>query len=72
MKRLAAVFKDTYNFSVYPRTLNTRQGRKTSVQIHKHLADFVYYEDGKDTLLIIYYAGHGVPDTTTGRLLLAQ
>lgn len=72
MKRLSAVFKDTYNFSVCPQTLNTGQGRTPSVQIHKHLADFVYDEDGKDTLLIIYYAGHGVPDNTTGRLLLAQ
>jgi hypothetical protein len=41
------------------------------VQINKHLADFVYDEDEEDTLLIIYYAGHGTPDSVTGRLLLA-
>jgi hypothetical protein len=41
------------------------------VQINKHLADFVYEEDAEDTLLIIYYAGHGTPDSVTGRLLLA-
>jgi Caspase domain len=52
--------------------LNSRQGKKPRLQIHKHLADFVHDEDGKDTLLIIYYAGHGISDTTTGRLLLAQ
>ncbi len=72
MRRLSAVFKDLYNFRVCPRTLNTGQGKKPKLQIHKHLADFVHDEDGQDTLLIIYYAGHGISDTTTGRLLLAQ
>ncbi len=41
------------------------------VQINKHLATFVYDEDDEDTLLIVYYAGHGTPDSVTGRLLLA-
>jgi hypothetical protein len=72
VRRLSDVFNDRYNFRVYPRTLNSRQGKKPRLQIHKHLADFVHDEDGKDTLLIIYYAGHGISDTTTGRLLLAQ
>lgn len=72
VKRLSAVFKDLYNFRVCPQTLNTGQGKKARHQIHKHLADFVHDEDGKDTLMIIYYAGHGISDTTTGRLLLAQ
>lgn len=72
MGRLSAVFKDDYNFRVCPQILNTGQGKKPRHQIHKHLANFVHDEDGKDTLLIIYYAGHGVSDTTTGRLVLAQ
>ena len=72
MRRLSAVFEDLYKFRVCPQTLNTGQGKKPRHQIHRHLANFVLDEDGKDTLLIIYYAGHGVSDTTTGRLLLAQ
>jgi hypothetical protein len=32
--------------------------------MNKHLADFVLEENGEDTLLIIYYAGHGVKDKT--------
>jgi len=38
--------------------------------MNAHLAHFVLEEDGEDTLLIIYYAGHGVKDKETGLLRL--
>lgn len=69
MRRLSTVFKDVYNFTVCLQTLNTRQ---PTTQIHKHLTDFIYNEDDKDTLLIIYYVGYNILDTTTRRLLLTQ
>lgn len=47
------------------------KNRSVQVQVNKHLADFLYEEDAEDTLLIIYYAGHGMSDPVTGRLLLA-
>jgi len=37
----------------------------------KHLADFVYDKDADNTLLIVYYAGHGVPGNAPGKLRLA-
>lgn len=72
MRRLSTVFEDVYNFKVCPRTLNTRQSTTLLTQSYKHLAGFIYDEDGKDTLLIIYYVGHSILDTTTRRLLLTQ
>jgi hypothetical protein len=35
-----------------------------------HLAQFIYDEDGHDTLLVIYYAGHGIRDIKPGSLKL--
>ena len=61
-----------YRFSVHEKKLNRENGRSAQLQIQKHLADFVYDEDGEGTLLIIYYAGHATPDYVTGRLLFAQ
>ena len=38
------------------------------VQIMHHLSTFIYNEDGLDTLLIIYYSGHGTPELASGNL----
>ena len=66
------MFEDTYRFSVCQKKLTREGGRSAQVQIHKFLADFVYYEDVPGTLLIVYYAGHGTPDYVTGGLLFAR
>jgi len=39
------------------------------VQAAKHVADFVFDEDGPDRLLIVYYSGHGFR-SSKGRLLM--
>lgn len=68
--RLSDVFSKRYRFGVTEKRLNTQ--KSAQLQIHRHLANFVYDEDDEHTLLIIYYAGHGTPDRSTGCLLLAK
>jgi hypothetical protein len=68
--RLEAVFKNLYNFKVRKRRLHTLQGKPARNQMNLHLAQFVHDEDGQDTLLIIYYAGHGIRNIKPGELTL--
>jgi hypothetical protein len=68
--RLEAVFKNRYNFTVRKRRLHTLQGKPARNQMNLHLAQFVLDEDGQDTLLIIYYAGHGIRNIKPGELTL--
>ncbi|KAF7503041.1 hypothetical protein GJ744_004679 [Endocarpon pusillum] len=68
--RLKTVLSGRYKFHVTERKLNTK--KMAQLQINMHLANFLYQEDDENTLLIIYYAGHGTPDQSTGRLLLAN
>jgi hypothetical protein len=53
---LAKVFQDEYKFTTTKRYL---ERDPPQAEMNKHLADFVYENDAKNTLLIVYYAGHG-------------
>ncbi|KAL8775027.1 MAG: hypothetical protein Q9209_000506 [Squamulea sp. 1 TL-2023] len=57
---LARMFRETYNYKVQNVKLNCNGCRLAQVQVNKRIADFVYDEDGPSTLLIVYYAGHGL------------
>lgn len=52
---------DKYRYKVKPILLRYRKDKLVQVQVNKALANFVEEEDGPNTLLIVYYAGHGVP-----------
>ena len=39
--------------------------------MQRHLANFVFEEDDRRTLLIIYYAGHGAPGADPGHFELS-
>ncbi|KAL8911077.1 MAG: hypothetical protein Q9172_007737 [Xanthocarpia lactea] len=58
---LAKIFRVTYNYKVQNVRLKSTGARLPQVQVNKVVADFVYDEDGPSTLLLFYYAGHGVP-----------
>jgi hypothetical protein len=62
----------TYHFSVRQRKIETRKGRPVKHQIDLHLAQLIHDEDDEDVLLIIYYAGHAIPASTTFRDLGIQ
>ena len=70
MERLGSVFQNIYNFSVRKRRLTIRKNRPARHQMNSHLADFILAEDEEDSLLIIYYAGHGMTRVKDGDLVL--
>ncbi|MCJ1428267.1 hypothetical protein MMC29_006176 [Sticta canariensis] len=65
---LAHIFENLYQYRIYRKRLTTQLSAQ--IQLTKFLADLIFEEDSEGTLLIIYYAGNGTPDTD-GRLLLA-
>lgn len=58
MDSLAELFEKDYGFTVEKKLLDSRKGNP-SHQLMDFLTSFVNKHDGKNTLLIIYYAGHG-------------
>lgn len=68
VNQLASVFRDLFNYKVVQKEITPR--RKPQIQVQKMLADFVDEYDDRATLLIVYYAGHGIPNEP-GNLLLA-
>jgi hypothetical protein len=65
---LEDVFTEYFHYKVIKRQLTAC--RRPSIQVSKHLVDFVHAYDGESTLLIVYYAGHGIPGKP-GELSLA-
>jgi hypothetical protein len=59
VRSLRQVFEERYRFSVHEEYLHTQGGVPARHQLNCHLAEFVKKEDGKNSLLIVYYAGHG-------------
>lgn len=58
---LEGVFTELFHYRVDKRQLSDSGERQPSLQISKYLIDFVYEFDSDATLLIVYYAGHGIP-----------
>lgn len=71
IRDLKWVLENLYGFTVLKQSLNPITEKKKSPQklLQKCLADFVDKEDEKDSLLIVYYAGHGNPGSG-GELML--
>lgn len=59
VKELEAVFSNTFNYDVTRRLLRKDPRSKAQNQANRHLACFVDDYDDDNTLLVIYYAGHG-------------
>ena len=68
IKRLEAVFKDTFNFSVTNVILSVSDDPQ--VCLNDEVGTFVRRSHGPDHLLIVYYAGHGRPGTSHGELVV--
>lgn len=59
MDRLKNVLQDVYRFKVVKQPF-LPNGQRVQAQMNKYLSEFVHeYDRQDDTLLIIYYAGHG-------------
>ena len=70
VERLERVFRDSYHYRVR-KVLLTSTGKLPQVQTQWHVSNFVMDEDGPQTLLIVYYAGHGTPGSVPGQLELS-
>ncbi|KAH9219763.1 hypothetical protein DL95DRAFT_457032 [Leptodontidium sp. 2 PMI_412] len=56
---LEDVWRNDFNYEVVKKELV--EGKRPGIQLIKHLADFVFEYEGDSALLIVYYAGHGIP-----------
>lgn len=66
---LEHVFRDDYNYQVVNFVIQTGK-RVPQFQVLRSLVDFVEKYDDGSTLLLVYYAGHGVPGKKAGELNL--
>jgi Caspase domain len=55
---LGVVFSEKFNYTVLKNQIEDN-GKLAQIQASKFLADLVYHHDEENSLLIIYYAGHG-------------
>jgi hypothetical protein len=61
---LRTLLRKKYHFTVRRKRLNTDLPQAVSTQLEKFLVDFKFECDSDESLLIIYYAGHGLNDIT--------
>ena len=71
VEAFSAVLVEQFNYKVTPAVLKIDHAQLPQVQIGYHVSQFVYQEDGPNTLLIVYYAGHGTPGSRPGNLALS-
>jgi hypothetical protein len=67
---LENVFTGLFHYTVRKQQLSELGGKQPTLQILKCLLEFVYEFDNDSTMLIVYYAGHGIPGKA-GELHLA-
>jgi hypothetical protein len=60
VNELESVFTELFHYTVRKQQLS-ELGDKPSLQISKYLLEFVCEFDSDSTMLIVYYAGHGIP-----------
>ncbi|KAL8933829.1 MAG: hypothetical protein Q9216_006196 [Gyalolechia sp. 2 TL-2023] len=68
--RFKAVLEKGFCYNVTVVDLDAKAKQKLQVQVNAKVAGFVENHDGPDTLLIVYYAGHGKPGEFFGDLEL--
>lgn len=68
VSRLKKTFEELFNYRAQIGYLDTSTKQTLQVQVNKIVANFVGAFDGPNTLLIVYYAGHGKPGSYYGSL----
>ncbi|RDW82288.1 hypothetical protein BP6252_03400 [Coleophoma cylindrospora] len=68
--KLENVFRDTFKYKTVQKVLTKDPRRKAQNQVNRYLAEFVDDHDDTNTLLIVYYAGHGRPGESKGSVVL--
>jgi Caspase domain len=70
VSNLEEVLSKQYNYRVFKTQLDITLPTRPQVLINYEVANFVKEQDAEDTLLILYYAGHGTPGRSPGQLRL--
>ena len=70
VEKLKAVFEDKFGYNATIANLDANRQGRLQVQVNAKVANFVEDHDGPQTLLIVYYAGHGKPGKFFGDLEL--
>ncbi|MCJ1462367.1 hypothetical protein MMC07_000967 [Pseudocyphellaria aurata] len=70
VNRLRSVLENRFNYHVQVQLLDNQTDNRLQVRINRIVADFVDDRGGPNTLLIVYYAGHGRPGSYYGSLEL--
>ena len=68
VNRLKSVFEKRFKYQTTMESLDNNIKQKLQVQLWTKVANFVNENDGPNTLLIVYYAGHGRPGKFYGDL----
>ncbi|KAL9626566.1 MAG: hypothetical protein Q9204_007208, partial [Flavoplaca sp. TL-2023a] len=71
VQELRDVFEKDFGYHTTTEYLNADSKQKLQVQVNARVAKFVGDHDGPNTLLLVYYAGHGGPGQFFGDLELA-
>lgn len=54
------------HFKVTRALLTNDADHGAHLQVEYHIVNFIWAEDGPQTLLLFYYAGHGIPKSMHG------
>ena len=65
---LKLVLEGRFNYHTTTEYLDSNKQQRLQVPLNTKVAAFVGAHDGPNTLLIVYYAGHGKPGKTRGDL----
>ncbi|KAL9580866.1 MAG: hypothetical protein Q9203_006132 [Teloschistes exilis] len=70
VKQLSDVFMEDFNWHTEIHCLKTDAEKKLQIQVNKIVINWVDKYDKSNTLLLIYYAGHGKPGKHFGQLVI--
>lgn len=70
VNKLVTTFEDHFYYNTQVQYLDTTIEGRLQVRVNHIVATFVHDHDGPNTLLIVYYAGHGRPGGDYGDLEL--
>ncbi|KAM0799442.1 hypothetical protein BDR22DRAFT_855393 [Usnea florida] len=70
VSKLQNTLRGRFNFHTQISNLDTKNEKRLQVQVNLIVANFIATYDGPNTLLIVYYAGHGRPGDRYGHLEL--
>lgn len=59
MEELSQVFKQQYGYGVKVAELNEHGKSSATAALRYRLSELIHHHDARDSLLIVYYAGHG-------------